>query len=71
MKAGDVSIVQYDTEYGGFRVLPLRSVADIGRMEAARGERHSWIVVGYAGDEAQAYAKLEQIRAHMKEAEGE
>ena len=66
MKAGDVSVVQYDTEHGGTRVMPLRSAADIARLEALSGGSPSWVVVGYAADEGDAHAKQKVFKKDLK-----
>lgn len=66
MKAGDVSVVQYDTVHGGMRVMPLRSVAEIARLEVLGGEPSGWVVVGYATDTAKAHERMQAFKAELK-----
>ena len=68
MKAGEVNVIQYDKEHGGLRIMPLCSVAEIGRLETLSGERHTWIVVGYATDEGKAHERMQEFKVKMKEA---
>ena len=67
MKAGDLFMVQFCAEHGSFRVMPLRSCVDLARLDMAKGCTHSWVVVGYAAVEGDAYAKMQS----MKKREGE
>jgi len=71
MKAGEVSVVQYDTEHGGLRVLPLQSVTDIARMEVLRNNPHGWVCVGYATEESKAQGQMAELKERMKAAAGE
>ena len=67
MKAGEVSIVQYDVVHGGMRIMPLCTVAEIGRLETLSGEKHEWIVVGYATDERKAFENMQGFKNKMKD----
>ena len=67
MKAGDLFIIQHCAEHGSFRVLPLRSCADLARLDMTRDRVHLWVVVGYAVDEGDAYAKMKAMKREMKE----
>lgn len=66
MKAGDVSVVQYDTVHGGTRVLPLHSVADLASVAVENGVDHSWVVVAYATDEGAAQMRLKEFKQRLK-----
>lgn len=66
MKAGEVNVIQYDTAHGGMRIMPLCSVAEIGRLETLSGERHTWIVVGYATDEGKAHERMQAFKDDLK-----
>lgn len=71
MKAGEISVVQYDTEHGGTRVMQLCSAAAIGRLEIEAGERPTWVVVGYASDEGRAHALMQRFKNELKKRKGE
>ena len=66
MKAGEVSVVQYDVAHGGMRVMPLCSVAEIGRLEVLAGESPSWVVVGFAADAGMAHERMQALKAELK-----
>ena len=66
MKAGDLSVVQYDTVYGGMRVLPLQSVVDLAAVELLNGVPHTWVVVGFSTNERRAHEKMNVFKVRLK-----
>jgi hypothetical protein len=71
MKAGDISVVQYDTGHGGLRVLPLRSVAELASLEVVNGLPHNWVVVAYATDQGKAHERMRAFKEKLKEGGGD
>lgn len=67
MNAHDVSVVQFDTKHGGFRVLPLRTVTDLARMQMKQAKVHTWIAVGYDTDEGRAVRLMRHLKNELKE----
>jgi len=74
MKAGELSMVQYCVEHGGFRVLPLDTCEALARqmyLEASdgctgAGEVLHWVVVGHAKSESDAFVMLKEMRRMVK-----
>lgn len=67
MKAGEISVVQYDVVHGGLRVMPLCSAAEIAHMQVLAGERPEWVVLGYATEEGKAHEQMQAIKREMKD----
>jgi hypothetical protein len=65
MKAGDLFMIQYCAEHQSFRVLPLHTCMDLARLDMEKGIAHGWVVVGHAGTESDALARMKNMKKNI------